>query len=82
MFTLVEGDWDDVMAVVKRCVDAATRAPRVSLVVKVDYRQGVDDMMHAEAASIERLRRRMKITEVTSVTLPRSAFPGRSSGGP
>jgi uncharacterized protein (TIGR00106 family) len=31
MFTSIEGEWDDVMAVVKRAVDAvAARAPRVS----------------------------------------------------
>ncbi|HEV7526959.1 MAG TPA: MTH1187 family thiamine-binding protein [Acidimicrobiia bacterium] len=58
MFTVVEGEWDEVMAVVRRCVDAvATRAPRVSLVVKVDYRPGVSDMLHTKVASIEeRLR--------------------------
>jgi uncharacterized protein (TIGR00106 family) len=58
MFTIVEGGWDEVMTVVKRCVDAvAAEAPRVSLVVKVDYRPGVTDMMHTKVATIEeRLR--------------------------
>jgi uncharacterized protein (TIGR00106 family) len=55
MFTNVEGDWDDVMAVLKQCVDAvAARAPRVSIVVKIDHRPGVDDMMHAKVRSVER----------------------------
>jgi uncharacterized protein (TIGR00106 family) len=37
MFTTIEGDWDEVMAVVKDAVDAvAERAPRVSLVSKVE----------------------------------------------
>jgi uncharacterized protein (TIGR00106 family) len=54
MFTLVEGEWDEVMALVKRCVDAvSTRAPRVSVVVKVDQRPGTSDMLHAKVASIE-----------------------------
>ena len=42
MFTSVEGDWDEVMDVVKRAVDAvAAKAPRVSLVLKADIRPGV-----------------------------------------
>lgn len=54
MFTLVEGEWDEVMAVVKRCVDAVSaRAPRVSLVVKIDYRPGSSDMLHTKVTSIE-----------------------------
>jgi uncharacterized protein (TIGR00106 family) len=54
MFTNVEGEWDDVMAVLKRCVDAvAAEAPRVSIVVKIDYRPGSRDMLHSKVASIE-----------------------------
>jgi uncharacterized protein YqgV (UPF0045/DUF77 family) len=35
MFTNVEGEWDEVMAVVKRAVDVVTeRSPRVGLVLK------------------------------------------------
>jgi uncharacterized protein (TIGR00106 family) len=42
MFTLVEGDtWEQVMDVVRRAVEAvAAHAPRVSTVIKVDYRPG------------------------------------------
>ena len=37
MFTNVEGGYDEVMAVVKACVDhVASVAPRVSVVVKLD----------------------------------------------
>jgi uncharacterized protein (TIGR00106 family) len=58
MFTIVEGEWDEVMTVVKRCVDTvAAEAPRVSLVVKIDYRPGVADMMHTKVATIEDLLR-------------------------
>ncbi|MGH9107752.1 MAG: MTH1187 family thiamine-binding protein [Acidimicrobiales bacterium] len=56
MFTNVEGDWDEVMAVVKRCVLAvAERAPRVDLVLKVDYRPAVSGAMHSKVEAVERL---------------------------
>jgi len=55
MFTNVEGDWDEVMALLKRCVDAvAAEAPRVSIVLKIDHRPGATDMLHSKVASIER----------------------------
>jgi uncharacterized protein (TIGR00106 family) len=39
MFTNVEGGYDEVMAVIKACVDhVASVAPRVSVVVKMDVR--------------------------------------------
>ena len=56
MFTSVEGDWDEVMDVVKRAVDAvAARAPRVSLVLKADIRPSVTDGLTAKVETIERL---------------------------
>lgn len=56
MFTNIEGDWDEVMAVVKAAVDAvAARASRVSLVLKADLRSGASDAMHSKVASVERL---------------------------
>jgi uncharacterized protein (TIGR00106 family) len=55
MFTSVEGDWDEVMDVVKRAVDAvAVHAPRVSLVLKADIRPGVTDGLTAKVETIER----------------------------
>jgi uncharacterized protein (TIGR00106 family) len=54
MFTTVEGEWDEVMAVVKRAVDVvAAQAPRVSLVLKADLRPGVTDALHGKVAHIE-----------------------------
>lgn len=54
MFTTVEGEWDEVMAVVKRAVDTvAAQAPRVSLVLKADIRPGVTDAMTAKVVHIE-----------------------------
>ena len=41
MFTNIEGEWDEVMAVVKAAVDkVAARSPRVGLVLKADIRKG------------------------------------------
>ena len=55
MFTTIEGDWDEVMAVVKDAVDAvAARAPRVSLVLKADIRPGVTDGLTSKVETIER----------------------------
>ena len=54
MFTSIEGDWDEVMAVVKAAVDAvAARAPRVSVTLKADIRPGVTDGLTAKMASLE-----------------------------
>ena len=55
MFTTVEGDWDEVMPVIKRAVDAvAARAPRVSVVLKADIRPGVTGALTAKVDSLER----------------------------
>ena len=53
MFTNVEGDWDEVMGVIRRCVDhVAEVAPRVSVVVKIDHRPDVDDLLAHKNARI------------------------------
>ena len=55
MFTTIEGDWDEVMDVVKRAVEAvAARAPRVSLVLKADVRPAVTGALEAKVESLER----------------------------
>ena len=55
MFTSIEGEWDQVMGVIKDAVDVvAARAPRVSVVIKIDHRPGVDDALHAKVDSVER----------------------------
>jgi uncharacterized protein (TIGR00106 family) len=54
MFTNIEGEWDEVMAVVKRAVEAvAASAPRVSLVLKADIRPGHPDQLTAKVRSVE-----------------------------
>ena len=53
MFTTLEGEWDEVMTVVKRCVDVvAERSPRISLVMKADIRPGYTGQI---AAKVERV---------------------------
>lgn len=54
MYTEVEGDWDEVMAVVKRAVDVvAAQAPRVSLVLKADIRPGHTGQLQSKVDRIE-----------------------------
>ena len=54
MFTNVEGEWDEVMALLKACVmKIAEDAPRVSAVIKIDYRQGVGDELHTKVEVVE-----------------------------
>ena len=56
MFTNVEGEWDEVMALLKACVDAvASSAPRVSVVVKIDHRPEVTDGLRTKVAAVEAL---------------------------
>ncbi len=54
MFTNVEGDWDEVMDLIKACVmTVAAAAPRVSVVIKIDHRAGVTDGLHTKIDAIE-----------------------------
>ena len=56
MFTTLEGEWDEVMTVVKRAVDAvAAASPRVSLVLKADIRPGFSGELEGKVARIDRL---------------------------
>ncbi|NYI95869.1 uncharacterized protein (TIGR00106 family) [Streptomonospora nanhaiensis] len=55
MFTSVEGEWDEVMDVVKRAVAAAGEgASRVSLVLKADIREGMTDGLTGKVEAVER----------------------------
>ena len=49
MFTEIEGDWDDVMAVVKRATFVlAENGIRTEVVLKADIRPGYSDMMQGK----------------------------------
>lgn len=54
MFTNVEGEWDEVMAVVSRAVEAVARtSSRVSLVLKADIRPGYTGQLTAKVERLE-----------------------------
>jgi uncharacterized protein (TIGR00106 family) len=55
MFTTLEGEWDEIMTVVKAATDiVAARAPRVSLVLKADLRPGVTGALTSKVETVER----------------------------
>jgi uncharacterized protein (TIGR00106 family) len=54
MFTTIEGEWDEVMDVVKRATEAAgANSARVSLVLKADIRRGHTGELEAKVARVE-----------------------------
>lgn len=54
MFTTVEGEWDEVMSLLKACTDRVGEvALRVSVVIKLDIRPAHPDALHAKVRSIE-----------------------------
>jgi len=58
MFTTIEGEWDECMAVVKAaCQAVAEVSPRVALVLKADIRPGWTGQLSAKVERVEvRLR--------------------------
>ena len=58
MFTNIEGEWDEVMAVIKQAVDVvAARSARVGLVLKADIRPGHTGQL---SAKVERIEERLR----------------------
>lgn len=56
MFTTIEGEWDEVMAVVKQAVDAvAAVSPRVGLVLKADIRPGWTGQLTAKVERVHQV---------------------------
>jgi uncharacterized protein (TIGR00106 family) len=56
MFTLIEGEWDEVMEVVRRAVEAASvGATRTSLVLKADIRPGYTNQLRAKVDRVHQL---------------------------
>ncbi len=55
MFTTIEGEWDEVMPVIKAATEAvAASVPRVSLVLRADIRPGSTGVMRQKLESLER----------------------------
>jgi uncharacterized protein (TIGR00106 family) len=65
MGTILEGEWDDCFAVVKRCYDAMRAdCPRISCSIKVDAREGASGRLASKVQSVEnRLGRKLKGSE-------------------
>jgi len=54
MFTNIEGEWDEVMAVIKQAVDVVSaHSPRVGLVLKADIRPGFTGELTAKVQRVE-----------------------------
>ena len=54
MGTCVEGEWDEVTALVGRCLEDLKRdCSRVYMTIKVDYRKGASGRMKRKVQSIE-----------------------------
>jgi uncharacterized protein (TIGR00106 family) len=54
MGTSIEGEWDEVMALVGRCLEALKKdCSRVYMTIKVDYRKGASGRMTHKIQSIE-----------------------------
>jgi uncharacterized protein (TIGR00106 family) len=62
MGTVIEGDWDRVFGVVKRCFETMRKdCNRISVSIKVDYRKGHRGRLSSKMASVEkRLKRKLK----------------------
>ena len=62
MGTVLEGEWNDVFQVVRKCYERMKRdCNRVSCTIKVDYRKGHKGRLDSKVASVEkRLKRKMK----------------------
>ncbi|MEV0189430.1 MULTISPECIES: MTH1187 family thiamine-binding protein [Streptomycetaceae] len=55
MFTSVEGEWDEVMPVIREAIEAVKAySNRVSTVIKIDDRAGVTDGLTSKVATVER----------------------------
>lgn len=62
MGTVLEGDWDRVFGVVKRCFETMKKdCNRISVSIKVDYRKGQRNRLTSKISSVEkRLSRKLK----------------------
>ena len=62
MGTVLEGDWDEVMTVVKKCYERMRKdCNRVSCSIKIDYRKGHAGRLAGKIMSVERrLKRKVR----------------------
>ena len=62
MGTVIEGEWDEVMAVVTRCFERMKEdCDRISISIKADYRKGHRGRLDAKVNAVEkRLGRKLR----------------------
>jgi uncharacterized protein (TIGR00106 family) len=62
MGTVLEGEWDEVFGVVKKCYERMRKdCGRISCTIKVDYRKAAKGRLSGKVASVEkRLKRAIK----------------------
>lgn len=62
MGTVLEGNWDEVMAVVKKCFNRMKKdCDRISVSARIDYRKGPKGRLGGKIKSVEkRLKRKVK----------------------
>jgi len=56
MFTEIEGEWDEVMAVLKQCVEAVSPyGARISITMKADIRDAKTDQLDEKITRVNQL---------------------------
>ncbi len=62
MGTVIEGEWDEVMDVLRKCFEAmSSDCSRISVGVKIDYRKGAEGRIRGKVKSVEtKLGRELK----------------------
>jgi uncharacterized protein YqgV (UPF0045/DUF77 family) len=60
--TSIEGEWDDVMGVLKQCFELLSKdSNRIACTVKMDWRKGKSGMLDSKVRSVEqKLGRKLK----------------------
>ncbi|MFQ5587409.1 MAG: MTH1187 family thiamine-binding protein [Nitrospiria bacterium] len=54
MGTVIEGPWDEVMGVIKACLDRMRQdCDRISTIVKIDYRKGKTGRLSSKIESVQ-----------------------------
>lgn len=54
MGTCLEGEWDEVMGVIKQCLDKmSSDCNRITCAIKIDYRKGKTGRLESKMASVE-----------------------------
>ena len=62
MGTVIEGEWDEVFGVVRKCLDRMRKdCDRITTSIKVDYRKGKSGRITAKIESVEKkLEKKLK----------------------